>query len=73
MWRRRDEQAVGGPEFFLGRTDAGKRKRMQRRAPAFVLPHPSPLNVKWFLDHPEFERVRVKEIESAVHQVLGLS
>lgn len=41
--------------------------------PAFVLPHPSPLNVKWFLDHPEFERVRVKEIESAVRQVLGLS
>lgn len=23
--------------------------------PVFVLPHPSPLNQKWFKDHPEFE------------------
>ena len=40
--------------------------------PAYVLPHPSPLNVKWFKDHPEFLRTRVRQIEEAVHRVLGL-
>lgn len=40
--------------------------------PAYVLPHPSLLNVKWFIDHPEFLQSRVKEIEKVVHEVLGL-
>lgn len=40
--------------------------------PAYVLPHPSPLNVKWFIDHPEFLQSRVKEIEKVVHEVLDL-
>ncbi len=44
-----------------------------RGKPAFVLPHPSPLNVKWFLDHPEFDRRRVREIASAVHEILGIA
>ena len=38
---------------------------------ALVLPHPSPLNVKWFIDNPEFERRRVGEIRRYVHEVLG--
>lgn len=41
--------------------------------PAYVLPHPSPLNVKWFKDNPDFLNVRVKEIERKVHEVLKLS
>lgn len=40
---------------------------------AFVLPHPSPLNVKWFRDHPEFQKKRIKEVSRVVHEVLGLS
>ncbi|MFR0985783.1 MAG: hypothetical protein ACLSFZ_03845 [Frisingicoccus sp.] len=38
----------------------------------FVLPHPSPLNVKWFRDYPEFMEKRVFEIEKAVHKTLGI-
>lgn len=40
---------------------------------AFVLPHPSPLNVKWFRDYPEFLEKRVFEVSKAVHTVLGIS
>ena len=38
--------------------------------PAFVIPHPSPLNVRWFKEHPEFEDERVCEIRKAVHTVI---
>ena len=40
--------------------------------PAYILPHPSPLNVKWFKDHPEFERERMPEIRAVVHRVLEI-
>lgn len=40
--------------------------------PAYVLPHPSPLNAKWFKDNPEFLNARVRQIEEAVHHVLGV-
>lgn len=39
---------------------------------AFVLPHPSPLNIKWFRDHPAFEEERIKKVSGIVHEVLGL-
>lgn len=38
----------------------------------FVLPHPSPLNIKWFKDNPAFLDKRVHEIREAVHEVLEL-
>jgi len=38
--------------------------------PAYVLPHPSPLNVKWFKDHPCFEAERMPEIRGVVHKIL---
>lgn len=38
---------------------------------AFVLPHPSPLNMKWFRDHPEFETGRLSAIRKIIHVVLG--
>ena len=38
---------------------------------AFVLPHPSPLNVKWFKDHPDFETGRMPVIRQRIHTVLG--
>ena len=38
--------------------------------PAFVMPHPSPLNSKWLKDNPEFERDRLLTIRKAIHRVL---
>ncbi|MDR2866408.1 MAG: uracil-DNA glycosylase family protein [Methanomassiliicoccaceae archaeon] len=38
--------------------------------PSFVLPHPSPLNVKWFKDHPEFEKERIKDVRKEVHMMI---
>ena len=32
----------------------------------YVLPHPSPLNAKWFKDHPEFEAERMPVVRAAV-------
>lgn len=40
--------------------------------PAFVLPHPSPINMNWFRDNPEFVKHRIPEIEQAVHSALDL-
>ena len=51
------------PLVFRDQTLCGK--------PAFVLPHPSPLNVKWFRDHPAFEEERLPRIREAVHEALG--
>ncbi len=38
--------------------------------PAFVLPHPSPANAKWFKDNPQFLEKRVLEIRESVQKVL---
>lgn len=38
--------------------------------PAFVLPHPSPLNQKWFKDYPEFEKQRVFDVRQTLHTLL---
>jgi uracil-DNA glycosylase family 4 len=40
--------------------------------PAFILPHPSPINVKWFKDNPQFEEERIPVVREAVHRVLGI-
>jgi len=37
---------------------------------AYVIPHPSPLNVRWFKEHPEFESSRVRDIRDAVHRAI---
>ena len=37
---------------------------------ALVLPHPSPLNIKWFKDHPEFMDKRILEIRKIINDVL---
>lgn len=41
--------------------------------PAYVLPHPSPLNGKWLRDNPWFLRERMPVIRAAVHRVLGMA
>ncbi|WP_238724904.1 uracil-DNA glycosylase family protein [Diplocloster agilis] len=43
-----------------------------RGKPAYVLPHPSPLNIKWFRDNPDFLKYRIREIRLVIHQVLNL-
>jgi uracil-DNA glycosylase family 4 len=40
--------------------------------PAYILPHPSPLNMNWFRDYPEFTEKRIPQIRSEVHRVLGI-
>lgn len=35
-----------------------------------VLPHPSPLNIKWFKDHPEFLSKRIKEVRKTIMEIL---
>ena len=37
---------------------------------SIVLPHPSPLNIKWFKEHPEFEKYRIKEIRNTIKCML---
>lgn len=39
--------------------------------PAIVLPHPSPLNIKWFKDHPSFEVKRLPEVRKIIRRVLN--
>ena len=39
---------------------------------AVVLPHPSPLNVRWFKAHPTFEAQRVPVIRQHVRDALGM-
>lgn len=40
---------------------------------ALVLPHPSPLNIKWFKDHPDFLDSRVFEIRKIIKEVIGFN
>lgn len=38
---------------------------------AIVLPHPSPLNIKWFKDHPDFMKKRIHEVRNTIKSVLN--
>lgn len=84
-WLQREMDAVHNKLYVvIGRYAAdvlfGKQPFVQlvfnsqtlRGKPAFVLPHPSPLNVKWFVDHPTFETQRMPQTARAVRQALGL-
>lgn len=41
--------------------------------PAVVMPHPSPLNVRWFKEHPQFEARRMPEIRELVWSALDIT
>ncbi len=41
--------------------------------PAYVLPHPSPLNRRWLKQYPQFEQKRMVEIRHVIHHVLGIT
>ena len=38
---------------------------------AIVLPHPSPLNIKWFKEHPDFMGKRIYEVRKIIRKVLN--
>lgn len=38
--------------------------------PCFVLPHPSPQNIKWFKDYPEFEKERLSGIREGIRKAI---
>lgn len=61
--------------FFPGRklTDLVFQDLTLNGKPAFVLPHPSPLNMKWFRDHPEFLEKRIIPVQKAVHETLDIA
>lgn len=60
--------------FFPGEkiTHLAFEDRQINGKPAYVLPHPSPLNMKWFMDYPEFTELRIPVIRREVHRVLDL-
>ena len=51
------KQVFGNDQVFNGK-------------PAYVLPHPSPLNRRWFKTYPEFEAKRVKEIRAVIKSLV---
>lgn len=38
---------------------------------AIVLPHPSPLNIKWFKDNPDFYEKRLPEVRKIIKETLN--
>ena len=68
---------VGGKaaEYFFPRqsfTSLVFQEHEINNKPAYVIPHPSPLNVKWFMDNPEFEKTQIIKVREAIHRVLEL-
>ena len=65
---------VAAEFFFPGEkiTSLAFEDRQINGKPAYILPHPSPLNMKWLKDYPEFTETRIFEIQRAVHSVLEI-
>jgi len=61
--------------FFPGEkiTSLAFEDRQINGKPAYILPHPSPLNMKWFKDYPQFMEERIYKIQKEVHRVLGFN
>ncbi|WP_304411736.1 uracil-DNA glycosylase family protein [Faecalibaculum rodentium] len=84
MWTRREIELKPGTRMMLviGREAASRlfpkreftelvfQDQEYNGIPCYVLPHPSPLNVRWFRMHPEFETQRMPVIREKLHQVL---
>lgn len=82
-WLRRELEAVDNKlyiligkyasDYFFPKSSFTENIFLDHRIngkPAYILPHPSPLNVKWFKDHPEFEKERMPHIRRIVHETL---
>ncbi len=85
-WLRNELEAVNNKLYIIIGARAAKflfpkesfselvfKNREINGKPAYILPHPSPLNIRWFHANPLFEEERVPEIRKAVHHILGLS
>lgn len=60
-------------EFFFPKqifTDLVFSDQELNKTRAFVLPHPSPVNIKWFKDHPDFEESRLLIIRRHIKRAL---
>ena len=67
---------IGGiaSEFFFPKekiTSLAFEDRQINGKPTYILPHPSPLNMKWFRDHPQFAEERMIKIQKEVHKILN--
>ena len=51
-------------------TDLIYQDHMYRGKPLFVIPHPSPLNYRWFHKHPKFEQERLKIIRAKIQDII---
>jgi len=60
--------------FFPGEkiTSLAFEDRQINGKPAYILLHPSPLNMKWFKDHPQFTEERILKIQKEVHKALSI-
>lgn len=65
---------VAAEYFFPGEkiTTLAFEDRQINGKPAYILPHPSPLNMKWFRDNPQFAAERIPKIRNEIHKVLGI-
>lgn len=63
---------IAASYFFPGEkiTTLAFEDRQINGKPTYILPHPSPLNVKWFKDYPEFEQERILKIREKVHKLI---
>ncbi len=60
-------------EFFFPKqafTDLIFADQELNKTRTFVLPHPSPVNIKWFKDHPDFEKKRLLSIRRCIKKTL---
>lgn len=65
---------IAAEYFFKGEkiTSLAFQDKQINGKPAYILPHPSPLNMKWFKDHPQFIEERVPMIRKEIHKILGI-
>lgn len=65
---------IASEYFFKGEkiTSLAFEDRQINGKPAYILPHPSPLNMKWFKDNPDFINKRIPKIQKEVHKVLNI-
>lgn len=62
-------------DFFFPKMDFGElvfKNQVLFGQKAFALPHASPLNIKWYKDHPKFLTERVHEIRRELYEALNI-
>ena len=60
-------------DFFFPKQDFNKlvfSDQAINEIETIVLPHPSPANIRWFMQHPDFKEKRLPEIQKIIHKAL---